>query len=809
MLQNWLKIAFISYRKNWLSTIINLLGLSVGLTIFLLVFLYWKHENSYEKWVPNKENVYIAEFQVDKNAYNTIIDYPFLYTAKSMFPEIENYTIANNWTDSKEKLVAEGKSTFTNPIFVTEDFFKVFQYKKLAGSYENIFVDDNSIAVSEDVAKQLFGEKYLSSIGKTIISDNNGARFVLQAIYRLPETEANTVFKPGFLIRQPFISENKDQWSNFSYFGFFRLKPNTDLQKLEEKLSKLQSDHEKIHAKKYGWNTTFETKVVLTNIQNIKLDAKGSGIDKGDKKSIRILLVLSALIMILSSINFINLNTAQASQRAKEVGVRKVMGGTSSNLIRQFLLETFLLYFTALFISGCLTELLLPACNQFLGKEIAVGGVETYFYLFLIVFIFSVISGIIPAVYLSNFKPIQTLKGNFARSKHGVWLRNGILTLQLIISSFFIISSLIIYTQVNYMMKKDLGFHGDQVFQINFNKTNYQEEDFNSRKFILQKEKIKRFPGVVDVTGSAQTMGNGVNSSSGVKDIKDSTKFTGAGIGAIDFNYFDFYQIKFISGRNINPELATDTAKSIVVNEALIKKMGWSKEDALGKELSSGMDSKHPKLEIIGVVNDFYYGGVKNEISPVVFFNYDRNWAKNQMTNLQIKMSGDNIPENLERIKKYWETEVEPGYPFDGNFVNKNFARTFEKFQKQQTLFTILNAVVLSVALLGLFALSSLLIEQKLKDVAIKKTLGANEKNIVWDLTKRFLLICIIAVLISIPFGYYAMNEWLKDFSYRIDMPVWPYVLSMILLFILTFMVVSFKAYRVTRINLVNYLKYE
>lgn len=809
MLKNWLKIAFINYKKNWLSTIINLLGLSVGLTIFLLVFLYWQNENSYEKWEPKKEDIYMAEFQVDKNAYLSIINYPFLLTSKAMFPEIENFTIANNWVDLKQKLIYENNSVFTNPIFASEDFFKIFQYEKLAGSYENIFVDDSSVAISENVAKQLFGTEYLNSIGKTIFSDNDGKKFIVQAVYRLPTQNLNTVFRPGFVIRQAFLNDNKDHWTNFSYFGFFKLKPNTDIQKLEEKLSKLQSDREKKEALTFGWSQGFSSKSVLTNIQKIKLEAKGSGIDKGDKKSIQILLVLSSLILILSGINFINLNTAQASQRAKEVGVRKVLGTSFSGLIGQFLIETFILYFAAFFISGSLIELLLPVCNKFLDKEIMIGEAHTYFSTFLIVLVFAFISGIIPAVYLSHFKPIQTLKGNFARSKHGIWLRNSILTLQLVISSFFIISSLIIYMQVNYMMKKDLGFQGDQVFQINFNKTNYEDGNFNARKYELQKEKIKHFPGVIDITGSAQTMGKGVNSTSGAKSVKDSTKSTSAGVGGIDFNYFNFYKIKFVSGRDLNPRLTSDTTKSVVVNEALIKNLGWNKTDALGKEISSGMDDKHKKLEIVGVVKDFYYGGVKSEVQPVIFFNYNRNWAKNQMTNLQIKLSPNNIEENVAEIKKYWESEVEPGYPFNGNFVNKNFAKTFEKFQKQQTLFTILNVVVLVVALLGLFALSSLLIEQKLKDVAIKKTLGADEKTIVWDLTKKFLIICFFAVLLSIPIGYYAMNEWLKDFSYRIDMPVWPYVLSMFLLLILTFAVVSFKAYRATKINLVKYLKYE
>lgn len=808
MLKNWLKIAFFNYRRNWLSTIINLVGISAGLCIFLLVYINYQNEKSFEKWLPNKENIYLTEFQVGKSSYNTIVNYPFLFTAKAMFPEIENYTVANNWVDYKQKISTTGRSVFTNVTFCTEDFFKIFSFEKVAGSYSNIFIDDSSAAISEEVAKTLFGENYLQSVGKTIRSDDTGKKLIIQAVYKLPAKEMNTVFRPGILRRQPSVNDNKDSWNNSSYIGFFKVKPGTDIKLLEQKLSKLQDEHEIIDAKKNGWKIEYPSKAHLTNIQDIKLDAKGSGVDKTEKKPLLILLGLSALILLLSGINLINLKTAQAAQRAKEVGVRKAIGSSKANLVIQFLLEIFIICFMAYILAFAMVELFLPTYNKFLGKEIKLNDSGIFIGSAFLLLIFTLFAGIVPAVYLSNFKPIDTLKGNFSRSKHGAWLRNSILTLQLIISSFFIICSLIINAQVNYMMKKDLGFNGDQVFQINFNQTNYKG-DFNSRKYEVQKQIIRRFAGVVDVTGSAQTIGNGVNSTSGARYVKDSSKTTGAGVGAIDFNYFQFYKIKFAAGRNINPKLTSDTAKSIVVNEAFVKNLGWNNNQALGKEISSGMDDKHKKMEIIGVVKDFYYGGVQDQVQPVIFFNYDRNWAKNQMTNLQIKMSGNDIEQNLAELKKYWETKVEPGYPFDGKFVNKQFAKTFEKFQKQKTLFSTLNIVVLVVALLGLFALSSLMIEQKLKDVAIKKTLGADEKTIVWDLTKKFVWVCIIAVFISFPLSFYAMNEWLKDFAYRIEMPALPFVVSLILLLILTITVVSFKAYRATKINLVKYLKYE
>ncbi|HEX7869427.1 MAG TPA: FtsX-like permease family protein, partial [Chryseobacterium sp.] len=549
-------------------------------------------------------------------------------------------------------------------------------------------------------------------------------------------------------------------------------------------------------------------KVYLTPLSKMKLDAKSEGINKGDKKSIMILLGLSALILVLSGINLINLKTAQASQRAKEVGVRKVVGSSKSKLIFQFLLETFMICFVAYIIAFAMVELVLPSYNKFLGKEIKLNDTNLFIYSGLLLIVFSLISGLIPALYLANFKPINTLKGNFSRSRHGVWLRNSILTLQLIISSFFIICSLIIHSQVKYMMNKDLGFKGDQVVNIQFNKTEW-ENDYNYKKYVRLKNEVSKIPGVEDITGSVNSIGLGMANASLVKNALDTTKAVeNVLVGAIDHNYFKFYKMKLVSGRDMDLRYASDTISGTIANESFIKKMGWNKDQALGKEVFPGWEQKK-KYKIIGVLQDFYINGVDKPVEPMLFFNYERNWAKNNMQNLQIKLSGNDINGTLEQIKEFWLTKVEPGYPINYEFVDKQFAKTFVKFQKQQTLFTILNVVVLVIALLGLFALSSLLIEQKLKDVAIKKTLGADERTIVWDLTKRFLLICVIAVFISIPFGYYAMNEWLKDFAYRIDMPVWPYVLSMISLLLLTFIVVSFKAYRATKINLVKHLKYE
>ena len=810
MLKNWLKIAFINYRKNWLSTIINILGLSVGLCVFLLIFIHWQDEKSYEQHNLNKDNIYLVENKNGDFGTMVVSSYPELTVSKEKFSEIEDYTIANIWGGYKVRLMAGDKSAFVTSCRASDSVFDFFPFEKMAGSFKNAISDKSKIALSEETAKSLFGDEYINCVGKPVSVDGADDKLIVTAVYKNPE--ANSVFKPGFIMRNQGLEGNGNsntQWTNYSYVGYFKLRPGTDVKNLEKKLSDLMAEQEKIATESWGekYDATKKAEVFLTPISKMKLDAKSEGVGKGDKKSIMILLSLSALILVLSGINLINLKTAQSSQRAKEVGVRKVIGSTKLNLILQFLLETFIICFVAYIVAFAMVELLLPSFNKFLSKEIKLNDPNLFIYTGLLLIVFSLISGLIPALYLSNFKPINTLKGNFSRSKSGVWLRNFILTLQLVISSFFIICSLIIHTQVKYMMNKDLGFKGDQAIQINFKKGNW-ENNFNVNKYRRLKIELSKIPGVTDVTGSVNSLGSGTANASIVKLSTDTTKTVQTMLGGIDENFLKFYKVKFLSGRDLDWKKASDTINGAVINETLAGKLGYNPKTALDKEFFTGWDGKK-KYKILGVVKDINYAGVEQSVMPIVYFNYDRNWIKNNMQNVQIKISENDINGTLERIKEFWITKAEPGYPYDYNFVDKQFAKTFEKFQKQQTLFTTLNIVVLVIALLGLFALSSLLIEQKLKDVAIKKTLGADEKTIVWDLTKRFLLICVIAVFISIPFGYYAMNEWLKDFAYRIDMPIWPYVLSLFLLLILTFLVVSFKAYRATKINLVKYLKYE
>ena len=803
MLQNWLKIAFINYKKNWLSTFINLFGLTVGLTGFMLILMHWNDEESYEKWNPKKDNIYYFQtYNKKENTYGAAISVPLAENAKKRISEVEDFVLMTN-TGSAYKMTTKYKTVYQDNGFAfSENFFNFFPFKLISGSYKNALKNDTDIIISKQTALNLFGKTDV--IGETI--KINTTNFIVTAVYELPE--GNTQINPNFVIKPADqLKNDKEQWGNFNYGCFFMLKKGADPRSFEKKFldiimlrAKLQSKGSGITPQQYI-DMYGPTDSLLTPLDKIKLHAKSTWFGMPDFKTLLILFTLSVLIVILSAINFINLKTAQSSQRAKEVGVRKAIGSSKTSLIFQFLLETFIICIMSYFLSLVLTEILLPSFNKFFNKEITMNDWRIYFYSLLMVLLVTLISGIIPAIYLSNFKAIETLKGNFSRSKHGIWLRNGILSIQLVISSFFIIGGLIVHSQVKYMMNKDLGYDGKQVYQINFNE--YGQKPW--LKYERLKAEMAKISGVESISYSEAPPGTNSFSSSNMDYMDTSIQ---AQHGSMDYDYPQFIGAKLLKGRWLNPKLASDTINTVLVNEAFVRKFGWTNDQAIKREIKPGFDYKPYK--IVGIVKDFNIRSLKSEVEPIIFFHYrETEWKRYNMDNIQVKIKANDIDGTINRLKDYWTSKVEQGYPFNGYFINKQFAKSFEKYQKQQTLFTILNAMVLMVALLGLFALSSLMIEQKLKDVAIRKTLGASESTLVFGLTKQFLWISAMAVFVSIPISFYLMNEWLKDFAYRIDMPVFPYIFSLVILLLLTFAVVSIKAYRATKVNLVKYLKYE
>lgn len=803
MILNWIKIFVYQLKQNLLFSILNILGLSIGIGGVIFAILLWNEEHSYNEWNPENEKVFqvVCEVGPDMHwAYNVAPVGPIL---KQAAPEVEDqYYFFNNYYN--EIIRYKGKKEMIEKVIDGQrTFFSLFPFEFLKGNAKTALLDKESIAISEQTAQKIFGDE--DPIGKTVqYLDKN---LVVRGVYRIPgKSSIAPMAVTNFIDKN--LEENLDQWGNFNFGLLLHLKNPADAEKVAKKIERIFYENRTVRdaketgmtpeefVKKYG-----TTKVFLEPLKTARLHASANGYPEGqgNYQFLVIMAGLSVLILMLSIVNYVNLATANAIKRAKEVGVRKIIGATKGNIIKQFLFETVFMTVFAILLALTIVELSLPYYNEFLSKELTMVGSQFYLQLLAIFCIVIVVAGIFPAVYVSNFESLKVLKGNFGRSKSGVWLRNGMLILQFSIASFFIIGSYIVYDQVDYMSHKDLGFKGDQVMDIRFR---FRQGEENFDRYLPIKQELLKIPGVKGVSAGAFTFGYGSNSSSGF-NYKGGQNIQAKNM-AMDYNMLDLMKIKVIEGRGFSPQIASDTTSSILVNERTVEMMG--EKDPIGKEI----EWNSSKLKIVGVVQNFHVMGPQEEIPPMTFFHYKTiEWMEGNMNRVFVKVDAENMDQTIAAIEKFWGDKVDPEYPFSYDFVNKNFARTYEQFVKQKNLFSLLNIVVILIALFGLFALASYSIERRMKEIAIRKTLGAETSSLLKELSKQYLIFCIVGFLVAFIPTWMVLQKWLEDFAYRIPITAMPFIVGFVVLCVLTIVIVLTKAYQATRIDVLKYLKYE
>ena len=804
MFKIWFKIFFRNSKKNWLNIVVNIFGLTLGFAGLLLVLLYLNDEESYNIKNPSANEVYRVIHKMSDGeiwaSSNNLEGEKF----NDVIPEINNFYLSNSWTHNTLIKVNGKQSYVRNVLKGTSSFFEFFPFQIKEGSSEAFKQGRNHLAISEEQAKNLFGKT--SAIGKTI--DFQDRSFIVTTVYKIT---GKHYFMPKMVIQ--FKEDLEGKWGSFSNNLFVKTNIGSDLKELNKKVNAVWFKNvTEPEAKKDGLSIEdfFEkngTTVILEPLKDIRLktiadDAGPEG--KGNYQLILIMLSLSILLIIISCVNFINLSIASAAQRAKEVGVKKTLGLSKLALTQQYALEIVLQGFIAFILSLVLVELILPSFNGFMNKEISILNIELLLKVGILALLISLTVGFIPAIYLSKFKAVEVLKGNISRSKQGVFARNIMLGVQFLISGFFLTGSVVIYNQVNYMMNKDLGFKGEQVVIVSLN-------DFDNRfkKYELAKKELIKHPNIDVVTSNSFTIGGGSSMSTNVDYKALSIQ---AYANAFDFNYLKTMEVTLLKGRFLDKNKASDTINNILINETLAKELNIY-DDPIGKKIKPGFSDETNKVkvfEIVGMVKDYHSFGLDRKIVPTFMFHWNTfDWIKQNFWQIQFKIKPNNVSETLKHIENYWKENVEQGYPFNAQFLNKRFAKTFKKYQNQKTLFLILTSVVIIISLLGLFALATLTIQQRLKEVAIRKTLGASIKEIMVELIKSFLKITLISSVILIPIAYYFMQNWLQNFVYRIDMPMLPFILTPIILIVLVFCVVGFKAYRATKIDLIKYLKFE
>ena len=810
MLKNWIKIFIYHLKQNKLFSFLNVLGLSIGIAGLIFATLYWNDEQSYDQWNPNKDNAFQVLVDLGKGcAYWTndpVTMEPFIKDD----PNIDKMIFVENWYESP-LYKYKGKKIIIEKVFNTQnDFFEFFSFKFIEGSAKTVFKDENSIALNQKTATLIFGSE--NAVGKQLQVENKTV--TVTAVYKIP---GNSSIAPNAIVNnmKGRIKNNEDKWGNFNCGWFIKLKDPSKTTEISAKLNKIYFENKIIkEAKGEGISTMeYEKKYgsfnfILEPISASRLHTKGQGMPegKGNYQFLLIMTGLSILILILSIFNYVNLATANAIRRAKEIGVRKIVGASKLDIIKQFLFETIISVLISVLLAMVIVELSLPFYNEFLKRELIIYGSQFYAQLMLIFVVTVIIAGVIPALSVSNFEILKVLKGNFGRSKSGVWLRNGMLILQFAIASFFIIGSYIVYQQVNYLANKDLGFSGSQVLEISYNKDeslfeqdNYERIIYNN--YITIKNEISKMNGVEKVATGTFKFGGGNDSSSGFSHNGENIQAQNI---VVDYDMLQMMKIEITEGRNFDSKIASDTINSMMVNETAL--MFMKEKNPIGKTVNWNDN----KFKIIGVVKDFSLYSPQGKVPPMVFFHLKTiTWMMGNLQNVYVKVKPENMEQTIANIEKFWTKNVDSEYPFDYDFVDKDYQRTYKAYVQQKNLFSLLNVIVIAISLFGLFSLASYSIQRRMKEIAIRKTLGAETNVLLKELSKQYIVYCVIGFLIAVFPTYYLLNKWLENFAYRIDISIYPFIIGFIVLLSLTLLIVLLRAFQATRVDVLKYLKYE
>lgn len=805
MLKNWITIFLYHLKNNKIFSALNIFGLAIGISGLIFALLYWNEEQSYDAWNPEKDNVHQVVVQL--TGMPVFSDCAlFLKPILDKDTNVEKVVYADSWY-KQDKIIYKGKKEIVDKIInVERDFFSLFPFEITKGDVVSALKDDSNVAISDVIAKRVFGDE--NPIGKQIACLDQ--MFIVRAVYHIP---GNSSIAPDVIMNKMTQFKSGNTTGPFIFKLLLKIKDPSKIENTRKSLEKTYNqDFVRRIAQEEGFTLEEMAKkmghfnVVIEPLSKARLHSITDGFPegRGNYQFLLIMVGLSVLILILSIVNYINLATANAVKRAKEVGVRKVVGASKGTIVIQFIFETALISLFSILLALVIVELTLPYYNDFLNKSLRIIGSQFYLQLILIFCITVLVAGILPAVYVANFETLKVLKGNFGRSKNGIWLRNGMLIFQFTVATFFIVGSYIVYQQIDYLTNKDLGFKGDQVIEINLNfpDSDYEVENVGQNiynKYSTIKQELAKIKGVEQASTGLISFDGSDDSLGGV--LYNDELFKARTI-AVDFGMFEMMKIEVVKGRSLDQKHASDTITSVVINETAQKLMNM--KEPIGKELII----KERKLKIIGVVKDFNLLSPEVEVSGMYFYHLKTVDIAQNINKVFVKLKSDNIENTITDIEKLW-AKMDTEYPFKYDFVDKQYARTYESYVKQKNLFSLLNIVVIGIALFGLFALASYSIQRRMKEIAIRKTLGAETNLLLKELSKQYVLYCVTGFLIALFPTYYLLNMWLENFAFRIEITLFPFLFGFIILLVLTLIIVLLRAYQATKTDVLKYLKYE
>ncbi|SHG52882.1 ABC transporter permease [Winogradskyella jejuensis] len=784
MIINYIKIAFRSLLKNKGYSFLNIFGLSIGITCASLIFLWVEDEVSFNTSFPNQDQVYyVPTNQNYEGEWRTFYSTPGPL-AKDMLNEIPGIEKATR-SSSEERLFKVGDNSITKRgRYADADFLDIFSLKFIEGNRETAFTNPEAIVLTQETAEQLFG-KGEKALGNIVVVSNKDNYLVTGVIENLPK---NVTFPLDWVAPFERYSDGAE-WmteygSNFSD-TFVRLSPEANFETVDGKLRQFMQQKDDDN----------DSYAFLHSIKDWHLRSKfeGGEIVGGRITYVRLFTIIAFIILLIACINFMNLSTARSEKRANEVGVRKAMGSSRSRLITQFISESLILAFIAALVSVVFLAVLLPQFNLIIEKDLTLGlGNPIHILVLLsITTICGVFAGLYPAFYLSSFKPVEVLKGLKVSQKSANVIRKGLVVGQFTISIVFIIFTILVYQQIQHAKNRELGYDKEQLLSMRI------DREFIPKFDVIQKELI-RTGSVKNATLCNSELTSGGNNGSGFtwKGGTD-TEDVLISFRNVTESFFETTGMVIIEGRGFNKNHEIDST-SVLISESLAKLMG--DENPIGNIIGRGDD----RLEIVGVVKDYIYGDMFSTSDPVLFMNYPP-YARYMFIKTKDGVPMDRALSDIETVLKTHN----PAYPFEYTFVDDTFNAKFKNEQLVGELSQIFAILAILISCLGLFGLAAYTAEQRSKEIGVRKVLGASISGIVKLLSKDFLKLVGISIIISVPIAWYATYSWLQDYAYRIEINWLVFVIAGILAVVIALATVSFQAVKAAIANPVNSLKTE
>jgi putative ABC transport system permease protein len=822
MIRNLLLTAFRNLKKNKFFSLLNILGLATGMGVFLLIAQYTKFEKSYEDFIPNRENVYRVKLESYSSEGLTTAsaeNYPGTGPAlKQELPEVISYARLYNM-GYKNNVVITYKDAKPDPIAFKQKGFlyadsallPMMGYEMIKGDPAKALAEPLTAVISETYAKMYF--KNEDPIGKTLhLQDDDFTDELAKVTGVFKDLPGNTHMKFDILFSYSTlflrgdwaITRYKSGWGRKDMYTFIQLRPGTDPKKVEAKLPAIVNKYKPELA-----GTGRKDVLALQSLKDIHLhsDLAEEAETNGNSRIVLFMGIIGVFVLVIAWINYVNLATARALERAKEVGIRKVVGAFKRQLISQFLAEAALVNLISVVIAFGLVALALPYFNTLSGLRLDSSYLFRPWFMILLVLLWiagTFLSGFYPAIVMSSFKPVTVLKGKLKNSFRGILLRKALVTMQFMASIVLIAGTMIVYRQLKFLMSRDLGMSIDQVLIVErpaIADTN--RNVFNSSIDLFHNE-LEKNSEIQGVTASLTVPGK-------QREYKALVKLFGATgndsatvrINSMDYNFLDIYKMKLLAGRNFSRDFPKDPDTSVIITKKAAELLGFKKpEDAIGKTLVIEQFGSW-KPVIAGVVNDYHQVSLKKTIEPSVFFcsQYDGEFYS-------VRVKTANLSQTIQYIQQSW-TKAFPGNPFQYTFLDEYFNRQYANERKFGKLFTVFAILAIIIGCLGLFGLSSYTASQRIKEIGIRKVLGASVGGIVTLLSKDFIKLVLISLIIATPIAWWAMSKWLEDFAYRVNISWWVFAAAGFAALFIAMLTVSFQAIKAAIANPVKSLRTE